>query len=324
MIVRWGLDSLPGVLEELAVARPLVVSTERWRSLELPARRRFHGARPHTEAAGVEAALALLEDSDGLIAAGGGSAIDTAKAVSSRSGGLPIVSVPTTYSGAEWTGFFGVRDPVARAKAGGTGANTAAIVYDPQLTLGLPADESGGTALNALTHCAEALYVPARSEATDAHALAGAALIERWLPAVLEDGHDLESRRGLLEGAMHAGEALRAGMGVAHAMAQALGGRYGLPHGTMNAVCLPVALRYNSAVAGEAIARLGVAMGAADAATRSEELAALFTSGRLRDHGVPRGELPELAAAAAVRPAALANPRPAPAEEILALYTEIW
>ena len=66
---------------------------------------------------------------------------------------------------------------------------------------------------------------------------------------VVDDGSDAEARRRLLEGAMHAGAALTAGMGLGHAMAQALGGRYGLPHGTMNAVSLPPALRYNEEVA---------------------------------------------------------------------------
>lgn len=58
MIVRWGLDALPGVLEELSVSDPLVISTERWRELELPVERRFHGAQPHAEVAGVREALA--------------------------------------------------------------------------------------------------------------------------------------------------------------------------------------------------------------------------------------------------------------------------
>jgi alcohol dehydrogenase class IV len=123
---------------------------------------------------------------------------------------------------------------------------------------------------------------------------------------------------------MHAGAALCAGMGVAHAMAQALGGRYGLPHGTMNAVCLPVALRFNATAADGAIARLGDAIGSSDPAARCEELAGLFTSLRLRDHGVPREELPELAAAAAARPAARGNPRAAGPDEVLELLSAIW
>ena len=324
VIVRWGLESLPAVLGELGIERPLLISSERWRGLALPIERRFHGVAPHAEAAGVAAALALVGDADGLVALGGGSAIDTAKAVSARSG-VAVVSVPTTYSGAEWTSFYGVRDAAARVKGGGGGARTLAVIYDPVLTVGLPRGESGGTAMNALAHCAEALYTREHAPDSDAVALAGARMISRWLPAVLADGDDLEARRGLLEGAMHAGEALRAGMGVAHAMAQALGGRYGLAHGTMNAICLAPALRFNDEVARTAIARLGSALGgAAGAAARCEELAALVAVGRLRDHGVPREELAEVAAAVVVRPAALANPRPVDEPAVVGMLEEVW
>ena len=108
---------------------------------------------------------------------------------------------------------------------GGGGANLAGIVYDPQLTLGLPRAESGGTAMNALAHTAEALYVQGRSDEGDERALAGRELIAELLPRVLERPDDVELRTHLLEGAAHAGEALAlAGLGLGHAMAQAVGG----------------------------------------------------------------------------------------------------
>ena len=324
MIVRWGLDALPGVLQELSVSDPLLISSERWQGQELPAvQRRFLGVQPHAEVSGVEAASAAAAGADGLIALGGGSAIDTAKAVSSKTG-LPIVSIPTTYSGAEWTQGFGMRDKQAGVKRGGGGARTEAIVYDPALTLDLPAGQSAGTAMNALAHCAEALYTSGRGEETDREALAGAALISQWLPAVLREPRDPDARTKLLEGAMHAGAALRAGMGLGHAMAQALGGRYGLAHGTMNAVCLPPALRYNREVAAAEIARFGEAMGGGEPVARVSELAALAGSSRLRDYEVPREDLPELSAAIAERPPAKANPRPAPPEAVRELLEEIW
>jgi maleylacetate reductase len=323
VIVRWGLQALPDVLEELAIARPLLISTQRWEALQLPVERRFHGVLAHAELRGVRAATDAVGDADGLVALGGGSALDTAKAVSSRTR-IPIVSIPTTYSGAEWTEGFGVRDAESRTKSGGGGARTVAIVYDPSLTLGLPARESAGSAMNALAHCVEALYARERSEETDAQALAGARLISTWLPVVVQRGCDLEARRALLEGAMHAGAALRAGMGLGHAMAQALGGRYGLAHGTMNAVCLPAALRYNREVAAQQIARLGAELGDGDPLARVAGLSGLAGPARLREYDVPRDELGAVAAAVAERPAAKANPRPAPAPAILALLEQTW
>src|SRR4051812_13434379 len=125
MRVRWGLPELPGLLEELGVERPLLVSSGRWSDFELPCALagRFHGVQPHVPRDSVRAAAAAAAGADSLLALGGGSAVDTAKAVSSETG-LPVVSVPTTYAGAEWTTGFGVRDEERRVKEGGGGART--------------------------------------------------------------------------------------------------------------------------------------------------------------------------------------------------------
>jgi maleylacetate reductase len=229
--------------------------------------------------------------------------------------------VPTTYSGAEWTPTFGIRSSDRRMVGGGGGANLAGIVYDVELTLGLPRAETVGTAMNALAHCAEALYVHGRNDRGDERALEGAALIARWLPDVVERPGDPGPRGMLLRGAAAGGEALAlAGLGLAHAMAQALGGRYGLSHGAMNALCLPPGLRFAAAQAPDAVARFEAAIGGA----RVEDLARLGGFERLRDCGVPEAELPDVAAAAAGRAGNQAMPRPATADEIEQLLRSIY
>jgi maleylacetate reductase len=312
VIVRWSLGELSEVLAEVGITRPLLVATRRWDGLvdlsyagrwaELPSDREDVPA-----------------GADGVVAIGGGSAIDTAKHASFLSG-LPLVSVPTTYSGAEWTPSFGIRDPGRRIVGGGGGARLAGIVYEVELTLGLPRTETVGTALNALAHCAEALYGE-RSARSDEVALAGAELIADWLPKVVDAPHDREARMGLLEGACAAGEALAlAGLALAHAMAQALGGTFGLAHGAANALTLAPALRFNEQVVPEAVGQFRRAI----APHTVEGLARLGGFERLRDLGAADDRLPTAAELAAGRMGNKRNPRPATPAEIEELLRSIY
>jgi maleylacetate reductase len=315
VIVRWGLHELPAVLAELRIGRPLLVASDRWADTNLSVR----PAARWTEVPSERIAEASEHAGDGVVAVGGGSAIDLGKAISAEAD-VPLVSVPTTYSGAEWTPYFGIRDPERKMKGGGSGAHLRGVVYEPELTLSLPREETVGTAMNALAHCAEALYVQGHNPNADEHALTGAGLIGEWLPRVVAAPQDLDARTKLLEGAMHAGAALGGSMlALGHAMAQALGGRYGLPHGAMNALCLPAALRFNAEVAPDAVQCFKDAVG-----TDVEELARLGGFERLRDFGVPEEDLPEIAAATVERAGAKANPRPATAADVEQLLHNIY
>jgi maleylacetate reductase len=323
VIVEWGLGSLADACVQAGVASPLLVASPRWDSLELFVQPVASWSAVPSDR--ISEAVAAAEDADGVLAVGGGSAIDLGKAISSGTA-LPLVSVPTTYAGAEWTSYFGVRDPQRRMRGGGGGAHPTAIVYEPGLTLELPPETTVGTAMNALAHCAEALYVQGHNPAADEHALAGASLVSEWLPRVVSAPRDLEARTELLRGACHGGAALAGSMlALAHAMAQAIGGRYGLPHGTLNGICLPPVLRFNSAFMPDAVARFGEAAGAAgDPAGRVETLSALAGPTRLAELGVPEGDLPRLAADAAQRGGNLANPKPASPQEIERLLREVF
>ena len=303
MIVRWGLDALPEVLRG---RRAFLIAPPRWKApvdvvgrwSDLPTHEPFD-----------------VGDAEVLLAFGGGSTIDTAKAASARTN-LPLVSVPTTYSGAEWTTFFGMRDGERRMRGGGSGSHNEAIVYDVQLVVDLPRAVAGGTALNALAHCSEALYVLGRDPGADAIALEGAALISAALPDVLVHPGAVEPCNRLLQGAAKAGEALgRSGLAVGHALAQTVGGAYGLPHGALNAICLPPALRFNAEFVPPEL--LG-----GRAAERADELKELAGFSTLSALGVPEGDLPALAETVAQRPGARANPRPVSAGDALALLRE--
>jgi maleylacetate reductase len=322
LIVRWGLESLPEACSEAGVSSPLLVASPRWNSLELPVVAAAEWREVPSDR--IADAVAVAAGADGVLAVGGGSAIDLAKAISAETE-LPLVSLPTTYAGAEWTSYFGVRDPGRRMRGGGGGAHPAAIVYEPRLTLGLSVETTVGTSMNALAHCAEALYAEGHNPYADGHALAGARLVSEWLPRVVAAPDDLEARTELLRGACHAGAALAASMlALAHAMAQAVGGRYGLPHGTLNGITLPPALRFNAAYAPEVVRRLGEAIGAPDdPAQRVEQLAALAGPRRLGELGVPEEDVPAIAADAAQRAGNRANPKPATPEEIEQLLREV-
>jgi maleylacetate reductase len=311
VIVRWSLAELPDVLGELGLARPFLVASERW-SVDVETAGRFAEVPSHR--------VVVPPEADSLLAVGGGSAIDTAKHASSLTG-LPLVSVPTTYSGAEWTAGFGIRSPDRRMVGAGGGARLAAIVYEVSLTLDLPREATVGTAMNALAHCAEALYVTGRNEEGDRRALEGAALVAEWLGRVVEQPHERGGRSMLLRGAAAGGEALAlAGLGLAHAMAQALGGSYGLSHGAMNALCLPPGLRFAEGQAPAAVERFRSALGG----TSVEALAGLGGFGRLRDFGVPAEDIPEVAVAAAARAGNLNMPRPALPDEVEELLRSIY
>jgi maleylacetate reductase len=335
-VIRFGagaIGELGDVANELGLERLLLVTTRRGANAvaDLPIVGVYDGVRSHVPVETVHVATdrAGALGADGLVGLGGGSAIDTCKAVTSEllpERRLRTIAVPTTYAGAEWTSYFGML--IAPGRKGGGGderAKPVAAIYDPELTLGLSLSDTVGTAMNALAHCAEAYYAAGHTERGDRHADTGATAIAYSLPLVASRPGWLYARTRLLEGAFRAALALeQAGLALGHAMAQALGGRYGLPQGAMNAVCLPAALRFNEPAVPAAVARFGRALGTGDPAVRVEQLARLAGFERLRQFGIPEAELEEVAEAVVARPGAKANPRPASVEETAELLRSIW
>jgi maleylacetate reductase len=338
-VTRFGAGSLVDLEEvcaEVGVERPLLVVSKRGATTlpALPVVGVYDGVRSHVPVESVREAdaLAVELDADGLVGLGGGSAIDTCKAVVAHSAAdgredLPrVIAVPTTYAGAEWTPYFGMLLAPGR-KGGGSDerAKPVAAIYDPELTLELPLDATVGTSMNALAHCAEAYYHPARTPRAERHADTGATAINHALPLVVANPEGIYGRTRLLEGAFRAALALEtAGLALGHAMAQALGGRYGLPQGAMNAVCLPAALRFNAEAVPGALARLAEALATDDPVARVKELARLGGFERLRDFGIPEAELDLVAEEIILRPGAKTDPRPATAEDVAGLLRSVW
>ncbi len=291
----------------------------------------FDGARPHVPEGTVRAALERLrsERADTVVSFGGGACSDLGKAVcyfaeeaSGERGKTcfdrPLVahlSVPTTYSGAELTPFFGVTDETSRRKSGSGSPSTApgAVLYDPEVTLDLPPRASAETGMNALAHCVEVLWSPTRTAEAEAIARAAAGQIYRSLPRVVEHPHDLEARTAMLAAAMLAGRCLQNGsMGVHHGLAQMVGARCGIPHGLANAVILAHAVEFNADAVPEAVAQLAQAFGRTDgdAARAIDELRArLELPARLSACGVGAEDIEVVARLSPANPTIGKNPK---------------
>jgi maleylacetate reductase len=205
-----------------------------------------------------ERGLAAAADADGLVAAGGGAAIGLAKIIA-RDRSLPILAVPTTYSGSEATAIWGMSEGERKFTGKDARVLPRTIVYDPGLTLGLPAAVSAASAMNAIAHCVEGLWVSDRTPFLMALATDATRRFAEHLPQVIADGSDREARAECLIAAWLAGTVLTAGTALQHKLAHVLGG-LGLPHAETHAIILPHVTRFNLAAAPEAHARLAEAL----------------------------------------------------------------
>lgn len=288
----------------------------------------FAEVTSHVPAPLVQAAMlqARRDGVDAVVSFGGGSCADLAKAVcffTEQEAGtpgasyadrpaLPHVAVPTTYSGAELTPFFGMTDPTTRQKSGGGGPTIApmAAVYDPELTLSTPARVSAETGMNALAHCVEAAWSPSRTPEAEAIALAGARRIYAALPEVVDDPAAVDGRARMLQGAVLGGRCLQNGsMGVHHGLSQLVGGRTGISHGLANAMILPHAIRFNADAVPTAVGALAGAMGVDDLAGAVADLVVrVGLPVGLGQCGVTEDDLDAVARLSQSNPNVLANP----------------
>jgi alcohol dehydrogenase class IV len=186
------------------------------------------------------------------------------------------------------------------------------VIYDPQLTLGLPTSTSAASGMNAIAHCVEALYAQDANPVVSLMAEEGIRALAAALPVVVREPSNLEARSEALYGAWLAGISLgSAGMALHHKLCHTLGGTWNLPHAETHAIVLPHAARYNRDAAPEAMARIARALGTQDAPTGLYDLEKrLGLKMSLADLGMKATDLDRAADLATQSP----YPNPAPIE----------
>ena len=256
---------------------------------------------------------------DCAVAIGGGSTTGLGKAIALDSG-LPILAIPTTYAGSEMTSIYGLTDAGVKKTGRDPRVLPRTVIYDPELTLGLPLRMTVTSALNAIAHAAEGLYAFDANPIVSMMAEEGIRALAAALPRLQEQPADLPARSDALYGAWLCGSVLGAvAMGLHHKLCHTLGGTFNLPHAEVHTVILPHALAYNAAHAPEAMRRIARALGSTTSAA-----AGVFELSRrqhaplaLKDIGMPADGLDQAAELAVQNQ--YPNPRPLERAAIRAL-----
>lgn len=294
-------------------------------------------------------------DCDCLIGVGGGSPIDTAKAIRilsanpgpitvyngvgkvAREGAFLVAVNTTAGTAAEVTSNAVIIDPVEQVKMVIIDANIIPdiSVNDPEMMRAIPASITAATGMDALTHAIEAYVAKGAHVLTDHSALEAIRLISTYLPRAVADGNDLDARQMMAYGEFIAGLAFNsAGLGMVHAMAHQPGAVKNLPHGVCNAILLPIVETFNRPHAVKRFARIAEAMGV-DVREMDDEQASRAAIDAIRrlsvTVGIPKGfselgaseaDLPLWVAKAQKDPCAPGNPVAMSDSEVLALFRE--
>ncbi len=296
--VRFGagrIRELPRCAAALGMSRPLFVVDPGIAELDMAkaalqdlasaglAAHAFAGVVPNPDVPCVERGIAAYRenDSDGIVAFGGGSALDAGKGIAlmlgqtrpvrdfddkgsnwKRADGSaipPILAVPTTAgTGSEVGRAAVITDPELRRKivAFHPALLPGFAILDPELTVGLPPALTAWTGLDALAHCLEAFSAPGFHPMADGIALEGLRLVRTFLPRAVSDGTDLEARGAMLAAAAMGATAFQKGLGAVHALSHPTGVLYGGHHGRLNAVYMPYVLAFNRPAIEERVAVL--------------------------------------------------------------------
>jgi maleylacetate reductase len=284
----------------------------------------FSGAAMHTPVEVTERALerAAACRADCTVALGGGSAIGLGKAIALRAG-LPQIAIPTTYAGSEATPILGQTEGGKKTTLRDMRVLPRIVIYDPELTPGLPVGVSVASGLNAMAHAAEGLYAADRNPVSTLMAAEGLRAMKEALPRILKNPGDPDARAGALCGAWLCGSVLGAvGMALHHKLCHTLGGSFGLPHAETHAVILPHAIAFNEAAARSELEPAAALFGGATGAGLRDFAALLGAPTALKDIGMKASDLDRAAVLATENP--YPNPRPIDRSAIRGLLQDAW
>ena len=274
------IAELPAACARLGIKRPLLVTDEGLRDAPMVKRALglvagtalFARVRGNPVAANIEAGLQVYRDGghDGVIAFGGGSALDAGKVIAFMSGqtrplwdfedvgdwwtradprGIaPVIAVPTTAGTGSEVGRAGVvvnEDTHQKKIIFHPQMMPGVVISDPELTVGLPPKITAATGLDAFVHCFEAYCAPGFHPLADGIALEGMRLIQAYLPRACDNGSDIEARSRMLAAASMGATAFQKGLGGVHAIAHPVGAHFNTHHGLTNAVLLPYVIVHN-------------------------------------------------------------------------------
>lgn len=368
--IKFGpgrIAELPEICKAAGIMRPLFVTDAALAKLPIAADafRRLTDAglgaalysdvKPNPSAANVIDGVAAYRDGshDGVVAFGGGSALDAGKAIAFMSGqSRPLWDFEDV--GDNWTraDLKGIAPTIAVATTAGTGSEVGrvsvitdeethtkrlifhprimpvTVIADPELTVGVPPHLTAATGMDALAHCLEAYCVDSYHPMADGIAIEGMRLIRQWLPVACRDGANIEARAQMLAAATMGAVAFQKGLGVVHSLSHPVGSHYGLHHGLLNGVLMPYVLRFNRRAIEPKMAVLAQALGLP---ARGFDGVAAWIDGLCRELAIPRtlaelgvddSKADEITRAALADPTAPTNPVPLEAAPVRALFLE--
>jgi alcohol dehydrogenase class IV len=280
------LAELPAACADLGIKRPLIVTDAGLKASEMVRRAQqsmggatvFGDVKGNPVAANVEAGLAVYRSGqhDGVIAFGGGSALDAGKVIAFMAGqtrpmwdfedigdwwtradpaGIaPIVAIPTTAGTGSEVGRAGIilnEETHQKKIIFHPKMMPGIVISDPELTVGLPPAVTAATGIDAFVHCFEAFCAPGFHPLADGMALEGMRLVQQYLPRAYDDGKDIEARSRMLAAASMGAAAFQKGLGGVHAIAHPVGAYFDTHHGLANAVILPYVMAHNRAAIAE-------------------------------------------------------------------------